>query len=736
MDPEELIAGTNMEVEIFLDEETPQEEAPPSPAEFVAFVTGSINLAAELDQSKLTEISQRALSDYNIDKASMEDWTTRMERGLELARLVKEEKTYPFSRAANVKYPLVTSAALQFNARAYPAIVPSDQVVKTVVHGKDPQGIKAARADRIADFMSYQLTNEIEEWEEETDKLLMVLPITGTIERKWWYDPVQKRPRCRLVEPGTFVVNSKVKNLSDAPRCTEEISLYPAEIKTRIMTGQFVDFDFGDDHDQQAPEEFIEQHCRIDLDDDGYEEPYIVTLHVDTQKIVRIVADFEERDVTFEMGQEPIETMAPAFDPITGTQIMVPQMAMQEVPVRILSIRRGTYFIPFKFMPAIDAGYHGTGLGLLLSDISDTVNSIINMMLDAGHMASLGGGFIGAEFRIKGGSQRFSPGEWKLANETGSNIRESIVPLTFPGPDATLFSLLGLMIEAGKEISSTKDIMTGDAGRNMTATTTLALIEQGMMVFSAAYKRIFRALKQEFRLLAKINAQTLEADRYNAFHDAMEAGPDGQMQQVMLDPAQEYDLSDLDITPVADPRSVTNMQEMAKAELLGQMAAQGLIAPQPAAQRVLRAAQIPNIEELTPPPDPMQMEMQQAQMMMGMEMMKADLTQKLVEIDFTLARIESEKADALKKMSDADVAQTRLRFDQIKMMMEERRAAINQILAGGMGGLAGQPDNTGGPGGGIAAFGAPGAVSPTSLLGGQAVAGQQPGGISSLARMA
>jgi chaperonin GroES len=713
-----------MEAAFILDEgfdEDPTADDPVmSPAEFIAFVTQSINIAADLPDDKLTEISQRVLSDYQIDKTSMDAWASKMERGIELASLVKGDKTYPFKNCANVKYPLVTSAALQFNARAYPAIVPADQVVKTVVHGADPDGMKAARADRVASFMSYQLMNEIEEWEEETDKLLMTLPITGTMERKWWYDPVQKRPRCRMLEPGSFIINSKVKNLSDAPRCSEELTLYPAEIKTRIMTGQFVEFDYTEAEDKQGPEEFIEQHCRIDLDDDGYEEPYIVTLHKDSQSVVRIVADFEDRDVTFEMAQEPVETFVPVFDPATGMQVNVPQTTMQEVPVRILSIRRGTYFVPFKFMPGIDGGYHGTGLGVLLGDISETVNSIINMMLDAGHMASQGGGFIGSEFRIKGGNQRFSPGEWKLANETGTNIRESIVPLTFPGPDGTLFQLLGLMIEAGREISSTKDIMTGDMQRTMTATATLALIEQGMMVFSAAYKRIFRALKQEFRLLAKINSMTLEPDRYSAFHDMMQEDDQGQMVMAQLDPQADYDLSDMDIQPVADPRSVTNMQEMAKAELLQNMAAQGLVNPAETADRVLRAAQIADIPSLMPePPDPMQMQMQQEQAMLSMEMMKAQLTRELAEIDLTLARVEREMADAMKKAGEADATQSRVQMDQIQLMMQERRNAISQILGAGMGGLAQQPNDPFGGGGNVQPVGPADALGAASLLGGQ-----------------
>jgi hypothetical protein len=279
--------------------------------------------------------------------------------------------------------------------------------------------------------------------------------------------------------------------------------------------------------------------------------------------------------------------------------------------------------------------------------------------------------------------------------------------------------------------------MTGDTGtKNMTATTTLALIEQGMMVFSAAYKRIFRSMKLEYRQLAKINAVTMDAGRYNAFHDMMQAGPDGQMQQVQLDPRADYDLSNMDIQPVADPRSVTNMQEMAKAQLLGQMAEQGMISRQVAGRRMLEAAQIPNVEELTPPPDPMQQQMQQAQAMMGMEMMKADLTQKLVEIDLTLAKIESEKADAMKKVSDANAEQTRLRFDEVKMMMEERRSAIDQILRTGMGGLAQQPNNGGGAGRAVVQIGRATAGGNPSLLGGQAMAGNGQASVGPFARLA
>jgi chaperonin GroES len=682
------------------------EPAQVQPEAFVAMVTQSQNLAAELTDAKLTEIARQVLDEYRLDKSSMEEWLERMKRGLDLAKMVKVEKTYPFKNAANVKYPLVASAALQFNARSYPAIVQADQVVRAATFGKDPEGKKAARGERIAAHMSWQLLSQVEEWEEDTDKLLLQLPIVGTMVRKWWFDPVQERPRCRLLEPGKFIVNEKVRNLSDAPRCTEELPLYPAEIRTRILSKQFIPFEYDlETTDKQAPQEFIEQHCRIDLDDDGYAEPYIVTMHVGMEKVVKVVADFEPDDVKYLRETRQVRAMVqvPIALP-TGETVMAMQEVMQpqEVVTGIAAINRGSYFEAYKFMPGIDGGFHGTGLGLLLGDISDTINTIINLMLDAGHMASLGGGFIGSEFRLKGGSQRFQPGEWKLPSERGADIKSSIVPLTFPGPDAVLFQMLGLLIDAGKEISSTKDIMTGDnGGKVQTATTTLALIEQGMMVFSAAYKRIFRSLKGEYRMLAKINARTVDAEQYNRFHD--ETGPDGQ--PAMYDPAQDYDVSDMDIQPVADPRSVTKMQQMAKAELLTNLATQGMVVPAVAAERVLEAAEIGNIEELVPKLDPAQAQAEQMAMQMQMEMAKSELTLKMVDIDLKIAQIETEKAVTIKTMVEAEAIEARIRLDGMTLLLKDRRDAIEQTLKGndqaikaGLGRLAIQSRDRGGAG--------------------------------------
>lgn len=690
-----------------------REDIPRDPMALLQAIMEAGNVAELLPEDKLAAIAEDCMVGYRIDCESMKDWRKRMDRGIELAELVKEDKTYPFDKASNVKYPLITSAALQFNARAYPAIVPADQVVKAKVFGKDPQGMKAARAERTSEFMSWQLSSEIEEWEEVTDKLLTVLPIVGTVVRKWWRDPTENRMKCRMVAPGAFVVNAKVKTLSEAPRMTEELPLFPDEIASRRLSGWFRDIPYLEtDEDRHKCQDFIEQHCRMDLDEDGYEEPYIVTLHKNSRKVARIAADFEPEDIKGEYETVPVEMVGPA-----GFVMAVPEQRL----AKVTSIKRGSYYIPYHFLPSMDGGFFGTGLGLLLGDIAESINSIINMMIDAGHMSSRGGGFIGSEFRIKGGSHQFRPGEYKTFGAKGADIRNAIVPLTFPGPDATLFQMLGLLIEAGKEVASVKDIMTGDTGtKNMTATTTLALIEQGMMVFTAAYKRIFRSLKQEFKLLARMNAQYLDPQTYSAFHDAL----DPQGQAMMLDPAQDFNLSDMDVEPVADPSAVTRMQEAAKAQVVMELAGMGMVDPAEATTRILETSRIADVEELLPKPDP------NAEMMSALmaQMAQADAQLKMIEVEQALASIEETRSKTVKNLTDAAATEFSLRLDQIKMGLEAVRDGIGLTLGRGPGAMAGASGNA------DRQRGAQG-VNPDAarlgnglVLGGQALAGGGPQG--------
>lgn len=715
-------------------------DEPESPAlsdlplqEFLQLVIEGENLVEMLDDEQVAKIAQQVEQDYKADRESMSDWFDQMKQGLDLAKLVKEGvKTHPFPGAANVCYPLVTTAALQYNARAYPAIVAADRVVKCKVYGDDSGGQKADRANRVSEFESWQLSSQIPEWEPETDKLLLQLFIVGDMYRKWWWDPVSQRPRCRLIEPGKFIVNSKAQSLELAPRATEELTLYPYEITERINSGWFAEFDYTENGEAtEEPQDFIEQHTRIDLDGDGYPEPYIATLHCDSNKLVRLVADFSPDDVDLEMGVEQVPTMeqvpTPVSDGMGGVAMAmqsVERMVDQEVPVAMKSIRRGSYFVHFQIMPSMGGGLQGTGFGVLLGDISNSINTIINLLLDAGHYASLGGGFIGSGLRLRGGSAVSRPGQYTTVNAQGATIRDNIVDRTFPGPDPTLFQLMGVLIDAGREISSVKDIMTGDAGRqNQTATTTLALIEQGMMVFTATYKRVFRALKQEYRLLTKINAETVTPEQYSAFHDVI--GEDGQPAQ--FDPREEFGLGGMDIEPVADPRTVTKAQMAAEAQFLMELAQQGMVDIGPAVDRMLQALDIGDTEELLPKPDPMAPIMAEMQM----EMAHTDLVLKKVEVEKVLAETEAERAKAMKDISDAESMARGQRLQLVEMMLKDERERLETAIRARTEGMArASGDNGNARGGGQGGQGQSAAPDAALLAGPGAAGGGAAGGLA------
>lgn len=604
------------------------------------------NLVDALTDTQRGEVARKVIDYYEIDQGSMSDWVERMEHALNLAMLVKgETKTTPWENASNIHYPLITTAALQYNARAYPAIVPATDVVKVSVQGKEtPQ--KVQRGKRVAEFMSHQLKFDSKDWERGTDQLSLQLSIVADVFRKLWWCPVENKIKTQIRLPGKHVViNNNCTTMQDAPRVSDLLKYYPHQIETEIRSGTFSEFTYDKaGEDDQKPQKFIEQVLRCDLDEDGYDEPYIATVHKETQTLVRLVTAWDMSTIR-----------------IQGSDIV--------------SADTFGHFIHYQFMPSMDGGFFGTGMGLLLGDVSDTINSTLNMMMDSGKLASLGGGFIGAQnFRVKGGVTRMRPGEYKHINFTGDDIRKGLVPLDFPGPSPVLFQVLGLMMDAGREIASVSDIMTGEThNANLPVGTVMALIEQGHQVFTASYKRIYRALLEEFELIARLNQKNLPPEKYNAFLD----DNDGQ-QPIQHDPARDFDLADMDIKPVADPQSVTSMQKMGKAQFTLELAGQGLVDPAEATRRALDAAQVDNPDALMPKPNPQQQAMQMA----SEEMLVLDIRLKEAELDEMQADTMKKLAEAEKISAEADLAPLRAKIDNLRAWKEGVSARREEIEAG------------------------------------------------------
>ncbi|MCR5876942.1 hypothetical protein [Phenylobacterium sp. J367] len=326
---------------------------------------------------------------------------------MKLALQTKEEKSYPWPKASNIKFPLISTAAIQFNARAYPAMIDGPNIVKGAIKGR-PTPEKQDRADRIGKHMSWQLLEEMDDWEEDTDRLLIQLPIVGCAFRKTWFDPLKGYNCSHLVSAGDFVVNYWTRDLETCPRATHVLPpMYPYEAEEKMRSGLWLRVDLGRApdaaNDDDAPHVFLEQHRLWDLDEDGYPEPYIVTVHKETERVVRIVARYDETGV--EMSEEG------------------------EI-VRITPTRA---FTKYGFIQAPDGSFYDIGFGTLLEPLSATINSTINQLMDAGHLANVQGGFIGDGVSIKSGNLRFKPGEWKRVTSAGANLQQSIVPLPVKG---------------------------------------------------------------------------------------------------------------------------------------------------------------------------------------------------------------------------------------------------------------------------------------------------------------
>jgi chaperonin GroES len=610
----------------------------------------STNVAKDLDDEDLIVIGKDVVLGYENDLASRKPWEDDLKTWTELALQIASKKTFPWNGAANIKYPLLATAAMQFAARAYPTLVPSNnQIVKCRIVGKDPDGQKAGRAKRVSTHMSFQVMEQMDDWEEDMDKLLITLPIAGTCFKKTYFDP-QKQQNCsKLILPKALVVNYFCRKLDDAERITEVFYLSKRKVKERQNQGVYLDIDLGDPsadgedkntsvnnafqnsghEDDSTPYCFLEQHTFLDLDDDGYAEPYIVTVEVETQTVVRIVPRFDKDGVLVNEQQ------------------------------KVVSIEPIQYYTKYGFIPNPDGGFYDIGFGRLLGPLNNSANTIINQLVDAGSLSNLQAGFIGKGLRIKMGESRFQPGEWKAVNAIGDDLKKQIFPLPVREPSQVLFNLLDLLLKSGKELASVAEIFVGKMpGQNTPATTTMATIEQGMKVFTAVYKRVYRSLASEFRKIYKLNRTYMNVEEYI---------------DVLDEPVQQsdYEGPENDILPGADPVAVSSQEKQAKLQAVGQILNLGTIDPMWFTQQYLEAHEIPNaqaaLRQPQPQPDPKVEAMK----------MKAQIDAQKAQTDTMMAH-EKMKMDQMTKEQErahkAKLQQMELQSKQMESILAGRKA--------------------------------------------------------------
>ena len=610
----------------------------------------SKNVACELSAEDLISIGNLVVDGYETDLSSRAHWEKDLESWTKLALQITDNKTYPWQGAANIKFPLLSTAAMQFAARAYPTLIPSNgNIVKCKAVGYDPDGQKTLKAERISKHMSYQCMDEMPDWEEDMDKLLLCLPIAGTCFKKTYWD-ANKQVNCsKLVHPRYLVVNYYARSLEEAERITEVVYLSRRQVKERINKEIFCNVDLGDPtesstmkpsalknsaqqeagEDETTPYTFLEQHCYLDLDGDDYTEPYVVTVDENTRKVVRIVPRFSEDSV--QIGEDD----------------------------SVLAIEPDHYYTKYGFIPNPDGGFYDIGFGRLLGPINESANTIINQLVDAGSLSNLQAGFIGKGLKIRMGETKFQPGEWKAVNAVGDDIKKQIFPLPVREPSDVLFKLLDLLLKSGKELASVAEIMTGKMpGQNTPATTTMATIEQGMKVFTAVYKRIYRALTSEFRKIFKLNRQYLNPQEYISVLD-------------MTIEQSDYQGSEDDIIPGADPMAVSAQEKQAKVQAIMQILQLGTIDPMWATQKYLEAHEVNDwqqgVRQPQPKPDPKIEAMK----------MKAQLDQQKAQADIQrdVAKLQIEQASAEQKMAlEAKAAQQDQQMKMVQSILQAKQS--------------------------------------------------------------
>lgn len=507
------------------------------------------NLAEFLSDSELAEVSNDLMDQYTSNKASRQDWEETYSNGLELLGFKYEDRTVPFRGATGVTHPVLAEAAVQFQAQAFNELLPPDGPVRTAVLGSQTHA-KVEQASRVKNFMNYYITNVMEEYTPEFDQMLFNLPLAGSTFKKVYFDDTLGRPVSKFVPAEYLVVPYETTDLLTCPCVTHVVRTSLNDLRKQQVSGFYRDVavlpsqqgttsiseetDYIDGMSASNVDydcTLLEFHADLDLagyehkDEDGEETgikvPYIVTISEENNKVLAIRRNYQEED------------------PLT-TKIQ--------------------YFVHYKFLPGF--GFYGLGLIHTIGGLSRTATAALRQLIDAGTLSNLPAGFKARGLRIRDDDTPLQPGEFRDVDAPGGQIRDSLMPLPFKGPDQTLYQLLGFVVDAAQRFATITDMKVGDGNQNAAVGTTVALLEQGSRVMSAIHKRLHYAMKTEFKILARVMEESLPP-----VYPYDVPGAESTVK------ATDFD-DKVDVLPVSDPNIFSQSQRIALAQTELQMAMQ------------------------------------------------------------------------------------------------------------------------------------------------------------------
>ena len=601
-------------------------------------ILDSNNIAEDISKEKRMEIGEMVVEHFEVDNTSRTEWLSRYEKWQNMAKQSMEKKDTPWPNAANIKYPLLTQAALNFNARIVPALMPNNEPVGAAAVGPDEDGMKMAVAKKIASHMNYQLITEMEEWQQQFDNLLISIAITGTEFKKTYYDAKKRRNVCKHVPPTKLVINYHAEDDIKDARKTEIHEWNRRSVQEKINRGEFIDIDWDmiestpsseDDErygqhakeqagleepgkpDDTTPNTYLEYHGWYDFDEDGYEEPYIITVEKSSRQVLQITPRFTDSNIEKDADGNVI-----AIDPYES-------------------------YTRFIFIPDPEGSFYGIGFGHLVYPINAAANTLINQLLDSGTLSNMPAGFISNNIKTRG-NVTLSPGKWFTLSTVGDDLRKSMLPLPVNQPSVVLMNLLNFMVESAEKIASTTDIFSGEhPGQNSKTGVTEAVREEGQKVFTAVYKRIRLALRDELLKLFALNATILRAEQYAEEADKSLVTTSATVWEVTPDMyGDKYS-----IEPSADPTVAIKEKQLEKdmtALKIIMETQQGDV--KEAMRRVFSTLEIKGIEKLLPEgqPNPGEMMAQMEQQKLQMEGQKIQADAKKAEVEAVRAQIDAQ----------------------------------------------------------------------------------------------
>jgi hypothetical protein len=543
------------------------------------------NLAELLPEDVLKPIGLELVGNYKEYKTSRKDWEQSYIQGLDLLGFKYENRTEPFQGASGATHPVLAEAVTQFQAGAYKELLPAEGPVRTQIVGKpDPQ--KEAQSQRVKNYMNYELMEKMEEYEPEFDQMLFHLPLAGSTFKKVYYDDLLGRAVSKFIPAEDLIVPYTATSLDDAETIIHTIKISENDLRKQQVNGFYSDVELGppgvDNNDELTKKEreisgtrktgkqediYTLLECHVNLDLEGFEDkndelnptgiklPYIVTIEEASQQVLSIRRNYEPTD-----------------------------------PKR----NKIHYFVHFKFLPGL--GFYGFGLIHMIGGLSRTATAALRQLLDAGTLSNLPAGFKQRGIRVRDEASPLQPGEFRDVDAPGGNLRDAFMPLPYKEPSPTLLQLMGVVVGAGQRFAAIADMQVGDGNQGAAVGTTVALLERGSRVMSAIHKRLYTAMRSEFKLLAKV-FKTYLPPVYP--YDVV--GAKREIKQ------QDFD-DRIDIIPVADPNIFSMSQRISLAQTGLQLATSQ---PQlhnlySAYRKMYEALGVKNIDAILPPPAPVQ----------------------------------------------------------------------------------------------------------------------------------